>query len=96
MNKIYAVYCYGGEYDTYFEIVEKCFKDIKKAEAYKAEREEDNEQTIWLSRKCRNCDGLNKNCPFYLDPSFADEGCANYCGQYESVCYKIVELELEE
>lgn len=96
MNKAYLVIGMSGEYEDYTEIVYKGFKDIKKAEEYKAHLEEQEESRRSMVEKCSKCGGFDKDCPFYVAPYNLDEECENYEPYYESEDFRIDEIEFEE
>ena len=98
MNKIYAVISTSGSYDERYECVERCFKDIKKAEAYKAELEADNEKALAMATKCRECAGICKDCPLWIASTDILDECENYMNYayYCNIDYHIREYDYEE
>lgn len=97
MSKIYLVISqHGEEYGDYYEEVEKAFEDIKKAEAYLAEKELSEEVYKQLAQKCRECGGTDETCAFYMKPTFKDDPCEFYEPYHDNVYYRIDEVELEE
>ena len=97
MSKAYLVISYGGWYpEDYHEIIEKGFKDIKKAEAYKAELEDQEECLRAQAERCRECNGEDKKCPFYVTPFDEDDYCESYTGYRDNIDYRIDEIDFEE
>lgn len=97
MSKIYLVISSCGEYEERVETVEKAFKNIKRAELYKKELEEQENICRQMAKKCMECGGLNKDCPYYETPFFdyGDE-CENYNPWHDETDYRIDEVELIE
>lgn len=85
-----------GEYEDYYEEVEKAFKDIKKAEAYLAKKELSEEVFKQFAQRCRECVKTGETCEFYMEPTFEDDPCEFYEPFYDNVEFRIEEVELEE
>ena len=96
MSKIYLVMSQCGEYEDYYECVEKAFTDVKKAEAYLLEKESSEETYRWLANKCRDCDAGDKTCPYYIPPTHKFDPCENYEPYHDNVNFRIEEVEIEE
>lgn len=96
MSKIFLVVSYSGEYEDYFEQVEKAFADIKKAEifmeALKAEEQFCRDQAL----KCNECMGLDKTCPLWSEPYDNSDECEAYNPYHDEREYRIDEVELVE
>lgn len=96
MSKIYLVMSQCGMYEDYYEIVEKAFKDIKKAEAYMAEKIDTEQGYRDMADKCKDCGGLDRSCPFYTMPTYEADECAAYEPYHDNVEFRIEEVEFEE
>lgn len=95
-NKIYVVISESGEYEDYLETICKAFKDIRDAEKYKAKLEDEEQGYRDMTIKCRECAGLNKECPFYMQPYDNGDECDNYEPYHTPVYFRIDEIDYEE
>lgn len=95
MNRIYLVISMVGENEDFIESVEKAFGSIDKASKYKMELEDEEQFFRDRARMCRECGGLNKECPFYTLPTYAMDDCEAYDPYHDEVTYRIEEIEFE-
>lgn len=93
MSKIYLV---SGIYENTYKFVDKAFRNLNDAEKYKDALVDDEIQAADMANKCRNCDGNNKECPFYIEPSYGEIGCDCYMPEHDEVVYIIDEVDFEE
>lgn len=96
ISKIYLVISCSGQYEEYYEKVEKAFKDVKKAEKYMDELKQIEQKSEEWANKCRECLGLNKECPFYTIPYDNGDECEAYNPYHDNKFFRIDEVELEE
>lgn len=96
MRTIYLVISCIGEYDNYREYIERAFNSREKAEGFLKEREASENNERAMADKCRECAGLNKECPFYIDSIDISDECENYKPYHDNVTYKIIETYLME
>lgn len=96
--KVYIINAYYSFTDCSTQSIEKCFLDKEKAIICLNELREDNNKALFMSYKCRECMGNDRNCPLWAECSDMDEGCENYSNYayYENVDYELVERELVE
>ena len=93
-NRIYAVVSHD---DILGETIEMCFRNRADAEDFKEELEENNEVMAFLSNRCKECDGNNKDCPFWVESFEIGNGCENRTLPFGGCAeYTIVETELIE
>ena len=79
------------------ETIEMCFCDRADAEDFKEELEENSEVMAFLSNRCKECDGNNKDCPFWVESFEIGNGCENRAFPFSGTAkYTIVETELVE
>lgn len=95
MNKIYLVISCSGQYEEYMESIEKGFMDYHKAEEFMHKLELEEKTYRDMANKCRECAGLNKECPLYTESLF-DDGieCDVYNPYHDDVNFRIVEVEI--
>lgn len=96
MRTIYLLVSCVGDYEDYREHVEKAFGNKDVAELFKHELEETENSERAMADKCRECAGLNKDCPFFLEPFDGMDECDNYNPYHDNITYKIVEVPYEE
>ena len=92
-KKIYLVIAIheDGEYE-----VLRGYSDVKNAVTFKKHLEDEDQILRDKARMCEECGGTNKECPFYMTPSFEDEGCENWSPYFDYNDYKIEEVEYED
>lgn len=79
------------ETDDYKETTEMVFADKDSAEEYKNRlQDEENKQRTWAD-KCRECVGLDRECPLWIEPFDGMENCDNYCPYHDDVTYWVEE-----
>ena len=96
MAKIYFVKSTCGEYEDRIDTIEKACTDVKKAEDYVKELEDREQGYRDMADKCRECGGLNKECPFYTVPFYEIDGCENYHPWHDNIYFSIEEVDLED
>ena len=95
-NKIYVVISYQDEYDFNSKKIEMAFSTAEKAEQYMKDLIDREQGYRDAAEKCRNCAGLDKDCPFYMIPFDSTEECENYSPWHDNVEYRREEIEYEE
>lgn len=96
ISKIYLVISCSGQYEEYYEKVEKAFKDVKKAEKYMDELEDQEENNRKMAERCMECAGLCKEYQCYAEPFDAMDECECYEPYHDNKHFRIDEVELEE
>ena len=96
MSKIYIVKSCSGEYEDYVEANVKAFADVHRAEELITILEEEEQVNRKNAKRCRECGGINLECPFYIEPAWEDMGCQNYNPWHDDTHYIIDEVEYDE
>lgn len=101
--KVYLVIEGKGEYEEYQENITKAFCDEEKAEKFKNEKITQNVHNYVLSYKCSKCPAywvgakITKNDYCENITSCRKYDCSKYIScDYDSMTYRIEELEVEE
>lgn len=94
-DKIYAIVVKYHDDDIEPEII-KCFTNYEMAQKYKEELEEEDKVEFWMVKKCRECNKNNRECPFYIEPTWLGMGCENKKLFYILKDFNIVETELDD
>ena len=96
MSKIYIVKSCCGEYEDYVEANVKAFADVHRAEDLVTILEEEEQAERKAAERCRECGGINLECPLYVEPLNKDIGCEAYCPWHDDAHYIIDEVEYDE
>lgn len=99
MSKIiYGVFKHSGEWEDYRKELVKCFPTIDAANNFRDFLEKEEEIDRLNSKRCKECGGLNKECPLWVEP-FDDGGeCLKYYNRawHDEETYTVEEVPYEE
>lgn len=96
VKKIYVIIGTTGEYEDKYERIIKAFTDITKAEKHLEELEDQERGYRDAAMRCRECAGLDKTCPFYVEPAYQDDECGAYEPYHDDEHFRIEEIILED
>ena len=93
MREIYLVI---GQCEDEYVKIERAFGNLKKAIDYKKQLEDIELMLREEAAMCKNCDGNNKQCPFYVTSFFEEDGCDSYEPSHTQWEFKIETVQYKE
>ena len=96
MSKVYIV---KGKYVDESGLsgwTEAAFSNYDRAEVYRSDLEASEEFVRENVSRCRDCDGDNPKCPYYIAPFHFDDGCEGRQLFHRNEEYFVEEVEVIE